>query len=1057
MDEYVNIIWYDEYPSNSIEDTLSTIHYHVILCRNIEILLKSISNDVHQSNKILLILSGEMDHESILNTVHDERRIVSIFIFNQSMNISFERYTKICGLFIDYESLEKNLLLRARILNHQAAALSFDEKLNEKSMEELIENPEAVLFDAHSRFSSDRFITSGEKDKLLKYCRRRYASNSTQLKLIDQFEKTYNAIDAIRWYSKDCFLFISLNKCMRKQLGNVYECDMVYFAVDLSVQLQYEWKKQKEKNEANNTLQPFHVYRGLSLPDLEIARIQEYKGKSVTVKGFLSTTKSFAVAQMFAANLIFDITIEPKLDNIIYANISDYSYIPDEEEILIDFGTTFQIVDIVFDVDSHLWIVELLSINEIDRVINAFIAVKRSQGEDDILIARALVFFGYKERGCQLLEQLLNSTDGKIEKIESNTELGEIYAQSGDFMLAAKYFQDAYDICVLFDPNSHRLNYIAFYLAIIYACLDDYERAFNHLIIQIDFPDPEPYSIKRFHCSSWSFLVTNEETLNFDPIQNAYQHLQNNLDMHQGDNDASCKIHFFLGLILLKIHREMIIQKSYEQSLVHFQASQLLSENQYKNIHIWYYYFMGVIYESNKNYNKAKYYYRQMFLIQTDKFNLHELRAITYVRIATCYRAQKKYKLAIKGYIKAFRQSLLTNKRNLIGKVKAHLGITYLQSKRNNEAIEQFIDITTISFVIGEPFICELYVILGETFLKMNDIHRAIEYYCKYLNLYENLYEHESILWCDVCECVISSHISIKQLNDALVYANKLLEYRLKHCSNDYEEIKESQLLLALCYQINKEHQHSIDHYKKAYDTMSRINTNYFGDEYDPLISDDAVTIQSMIATVYREIDNYNQAIYHAEIALETEQKRLSRSKITIISYYDFIGWCYYKINEYDKALEIAMKGLHLLRLYAFDIDPQCCSIYHTLGSICFELNDLKQAYIHCLKGMYILSSNPDCQARECLLDNFHLLLHKIRQNTNDTLETSDVQQCDDDRILSAIINHTHSEVQIIGNIDPAVSIHKIQLQQTESALTVAFQDPSQLSLLNALRNMRAS
>ncbi len=47
MNEYVNIIWYDENVFDRTQDILSTVHYRVFLCRDIETLQKTINDDVH--------------------------------------------------------------------------------------------------------------------------------------------------------------------------------------------------------------------------------------------------------------------------------------------------------------------------------------------------------------------------------------------------------------------------------------------------------------------------------------------------------------------------------------------------------------------------------------------------------------------------------------------------------------------------------------------------------------------------------------------------------------------------------------------------------------------------------------------------------------------------------------------------------------------------------------------------------------------------------------------------------------------------------------------------
>ncbi|CAF4321889.1 unnamed protein product [Rotaria socialis] len=985
MDEYVNIIWYDENISDQTKDILTTIHYRLFQCINIEALQKTIHDDIHNNEKILLILSGNMDHELILKAIHNERHIVLIFILVSSLDISLEAYSKIYGIYTNYGTLEKKLLVQARILNHQAVAFVFDEKLNERSMEELIDKPEVGLFDTHCRFSADRFVTSSAKESLLRYCRQRYASNPTQLKHIDEFERNYQSNDAIRWYTKDCFLFSSLNKCLRKQSGHIYDCDMVYFAADLSIQIQLEWKKLREENDV--TLDPFHVYRGLNLPEDEVIQIQKYLGKSITTKGFLSTTRSCDIAKIFAANVVFDIEIDPQLENIVYADVSKYSQIPDEEEILIDFGTSFRVIDITSDADN-LWIVHLVSVNEVNKVVDSYIEAKKLEHVDDVIIATGLVFFGHKERACRLLRESLNSTNDNMHKFELNCELGEIHAQSSEFTLAANYFQEAHCLCILHFPNLARLYSVTFWLAMMYACSNKYDRVFDYLGMQLEFPDPQPYSLPRIYRCSWSYLVTNEESLRFNPYRAAYNHLQQCLITYKKDNGILSKIHFCLSLIHLKCDRNAITPQPLDESLVHLKRSRRLATDKSIDFLILYYYHMGVIYESKERYHEAKRYYRRIVSIVRHNSKHNKDLILVHVRIAACDAALKMYILSIEQYIKTLKEGHMIGDSILVGKIRAHLGITYFEAHQYDKAAEQFIDVAALLDVISRPFLYEIYLIIGETLLKVNDVDKALLYFKSFLDRNENVDQFDTELWCDACERIFYIYYSKRLFGDSIINAKRMLELRKKACPHGFDEIMDTQLLIAHCYHINNDWQEAIHYFNMAYDTLGKKTSDISIQDYNPLISSHGLLIKSLLAIIYRTIHNYEQAIYHAHIALETEEKRMSRDKIIIASCYDFIGWCHYMKNEYEQALDFCNRGLHLLHTCISDCDTRCCSIYHSLGVIFLELGDIKQSFSYCMKGIHILSGNMNADNNNKRnLTHFYSLLKRIFKEKSDLLK----------------------------------------------------------------------
>ncbi len=54
--------------------------------------------------------------------------------------------------------------------------------------------------------------TKESKKEMIQYCREQYATNNTQLHYINQFENTYQPREAVRWFTKDCFLYRLVNK-----------------------------------------------------------------------------------------------------------------------------------------------------------------------------------------------------------------------------------------------------------------------------------------------------------------------------------------------------------------------------------------------------------------------------------------------------------------------------------------------------------------------------------------------------------------------------------------------------------------------------------------------------------------------------------------------------------------------------------------------------------------------------------------------------------------------------------------------------------------------------
>ncbi|CAF4361934.1 unnamed protein product, partial [Rotaria sordida] len=165
---------------------------------------------------------------------------------------------------------------------------------------------------------------------------------------------------AIRWYTKQTFVYRLVNKALRTE---DYEAMIIlrFFIVNLSENLQQEYEDCKKKQ--NKRSRVLILYRGLKLPFAEVYSLTHNIGKTIATNGFLSTTRSKDVAYRFAKKgikrtdvetVILEIEIDLKKLTVPFIDIAQYSDHPNEQEILFDLGASFIIKSADYDTDQKI-------------------------------------------------------------------------------------------------------------------------------------------------------------------------------------------------------------------------------------------------------------------------------------------------------------------------------------------------------------------------------------------------------------------------------------------------------------------------------------------------------------------------------------------------------------------------------------------------------------------------------------------------------------------------------------------------------------------------------
>ncbi|CAF1207135.1 unnamed protein product [Rotaria sp. Silwood1] len=336
------------------------------------------SNKPPRSHEYVITVIVSYPIETIQRIIHrfqQHRVIQTIFIVYSDENTAHHLPSIIDNLHIFQTQESMFELLEKRIEQVEEQNLSgglfttFNSK--EKSLKD-VQKDFAIFVWTHVfkvlLMSMPRGSLQAKYD-MLRECRAYYRNDVVQLAQIDEFERKYQSKDAIRWYTKPGFLFYIVNRALPSQdVWVLYTCR--YFIVDLCCCL-----------EEVSSLQSFasvRLYREAKLNRDELEQLQV--GSLVSTNAFFSCSSDRNVADMFIGIdlisdiwsthnrnawqqfVLFIIDVNCKTSmNIVVADVSNESELPDENEMIFNFGSTFIINKISFDNNKGIWLIQMSS------------------------------------------------------------------------------------------------------------------------------------------------------------------------------------------------------------------------------------------------------------------------------------------------------------------------------------------------------------------------------------------------------------------------------------------------------------------------------------------------------------------------------------------------------------------------------------------------------------------------------------------------------------------------------------------------------------------------
>lgn len=622
------------------------------------------------NEKCFLIISSELLRR-IFKYIYSLPSIICIFIYDDKpqTNPLDMKYLKIIGQYTNQNDLLKSLQEKTQFLEKQTFIYSlFDERM--KSTRDLSKDAASflwylILINILKEMPEDEPLHKDFLNKSSEY----YRANHSELDKIKLFRHNYTSQKAIEWYINESFVYKLLNRALyTTNFEFLYA--LRFFILDLCLQIDEECNKMDKQGYLT-------VYHEQVMSIEEIEKLKDYIGCYIAINGFLLTSynkdkllsnfeKKFSIYE----NVLFEIQVDLSIETVTFADISPFTSMPHEKEILFNINSLFKIESIECSSANHLWNIKLIASDNGIKHIHEYL--RSLQKEMDY--PSRMILFGrllWNELGdmsqakhyFQTLLKSLPSDHDDISKIYS--ELANIYDQLEEYKLALENYRNALDIYENQSPNDaihigSSLNKIG----VVHTHKGDLSEAMNYY--------RQSLAVYDIDCSR------NEEHLHrTDTMVNIALIYRHNKDFDTALTYLNSI--YTIRYDILPINHPLI-------------ADTIIQ--------------LGNIYHDQHDYQEALDYYQQALTIQEKYYVNNHLTIIKTIRkIALTYREKQDWSNALtySNHALEMHQSLLKTKTHI--DIALYYGdIGHIYEKMNN--FDMSFDYYDQQFQIEEQYLC---------------------------------------------------------------------------------------------------------------------------------------------------------------------------------------------------------------------------------------------------------------------------------------------------------------------------------------------------------------
>ena len=252
------------------------------------------------------------------------------------------------------------------------------------------------------------------------YCRTIYRDNQFQRNLIDEFERSYTAEQAIRWYTEETFLFRIVNAALRTRDAKALYSMRTYIR-HLHEQLAGLNSLPRNQDLLSQSLR---LYRGQRISHAEMQNVRDKVGGLMSFPSFLSTSANEGIARLFAgestedsAAVVMEIIVDGAMmmENA-FGCIEQFSpFAESEEEWLFSMDAVFRIEQLEYR--QQTWEMRLRLTNDQDENINKFLGhirknIHLSRPNPLVSLCRLFARLGEYDKAVEICQNHLDSDGG---------------------------------------------------------------------------------------------------------------------------------------------------------------------------------------------------------------------------------------------------------------------------------------------------------------------------------------------------------------------------------------------------------------------------------------------------------------------------------------------------------------------------------------------------------------------------------------------------------------------------------------------------------------------
>jgi tetratricopeptide (TPR) repeat protein len=442
-------------------------------------------------SQVVLIMSGRLG-QTIVPIVHHMPQFKSIHIFcrNESKYSEWaQSWPIVKGVYTDIIHICQLYNRTARQDHKEMNSISFVANPQHVTNENVDQIDQSFMYTLILKeiLLTIEFNKQTMKDFLLHF-REQFSSNLVELKNIDRLEHEYRRHTPIWWYTKESFLYSTLNRALRLiEIDTIIK--MGFFLRDVHNQIS-ELHSKKYGHGKNRHI--FTVYRGQSLSRVEFDRMLIAQGGLISFNNFLSTSKALDVSLQYARNaltksdgvsILFVMQINPLLTSTPFASVQNMSCYRKENEIIFSMNSIFRIgsIEQIEPNNDRLWRVELTLTEDTDPQRRRLTERMRQQTlgvtQWDRL-GRLLIIIGEYCKAEDLYKILLNQSKDEYEKAHYNHHLAAVKEAQGDYTMAIDFYHRSLEINAkllsLYHPNLAS-SYTG--LGLVYSKINDHKNA----------------------------------------------------------------------------------------------------------------------------------------------------------------------------------------------------------------------------------------------------------------------------------------------------------------------------------------------------------------------------------------------------------------------------------------------------------------------------------------------------------------------------------------------------------------------------------------------------